>query len=214
MKNTIKITLKEMRKENIFLLVMLMLFSACQFKNTCNNVETNKEKEIKTNTLQGVMINGVVWATTNLGAESPEDYGNYYTWEEAQIACPKGWRLPTIKELEMFKNVEANEDVDEDDENRYYDIEAQVPSVWTTLNGKKGRRFTDKTTGNDIFIPAAGFCGWRDGSLVSVGKRGDYWSSTVGVTSVGSDGLYLNNSCVDLSYYSKKCSLPVRCVAE
>lgn len=27
------------------------------------------------------------------------DFGNYYTWEETQNACPPGWRLPTDSEL-------------------------------------------------------------------------------------------------------------------
>lgn len=27
-----------------------------------------------------------------------EVFGNYYTWEEAQVACPDGWRLPTDAE--------------------------------------------------------------------------------------------------------------------
>ena len=26
--------------------------------------------------------NGVLWATCNLGASSPEEYGNYYAWGE------------------------------------------------------------------------------------------------------------------------------------
>ena len=31
--------------------------------------------------------------------------GRYYTWEEAQTACPSGWRLPTYAEWETLGNV-------------------------------------------------------------------------------------------------------------
>ncbi len=51
------------------------------------------------------------WITRNLyGTESGRDYrdcevvsalfGRYYTWEEAQHACPEGWRLPTAEEFD------------------------------------------------------------------------------------------------------------------
>ena len=30
--------------------------------------------------------------------------GRYYTWEEAQSACPEGWRLPTLEEFEGLGN--------------------------------------------------------------------------------------------------------------
>lgn len=46
---------------------------------------------------------GLKWATTNYGAESPEDPGVLLTWEEAQnINWGEGWRLPTSEELESL----------------------------------------------------------------------------------------------------------------
>ena len=29
-------------------------------------------------------------------------FGRYYTWEEAQTACPDGWRLPTAEEFDSI----------------------------------------------------------------------------------------------------------------
>ena len=52
-----------------------------------------------------VNINGVTWLKTNVGADNPEDYGDYFTWKEAQTACPKYFRLPTFAELEMLVNI-------------------------------------------------------------------------------------------------------------
>ena len=56
-----------------------------------------------------VVHDGLEWMTSNLawkGAGFPFHdspamtplFGNFYTWEEAQKACPEGWRLPTDSE--------------------------------------------------------------------------------------------------------------------
>ena len=127
----------------------------------------------------------VRWATCNVGASKPEDYGDYYAWGETKtkssydfdncetwgkkIGDIKGtdrdvahvkwggtWRMPTWDEIEeLIDNCDYE---------------------WTTLNGVEGGRFTSKKNGKSIFLPAAG---WRYGtSLDYAGSLGDYWSST------------------------------------
>ena len=126
----------------------------------------------------------VKWATCNVGADSPEQYGNYYAWGEIKtklrydtnncetwkkgIGDIKGtardvahvkwggtWRLPTKDEIKEMKD------------NCDYE--------WTTQNGVRGGRFTSKKNGNSIFFPAAG---WYYGtSLGDTGEVGFYWSS-------------------------------------
>jgi len=157
---------------------------------------------------EGVTINGVTWATTNVGATTIEGNGSYYTWEQAKTACPKGWRLPTMKELEMFQNVVPSEE-----DFGVYDIEAKVPSTWTTLNGKNGRHFTDKVTGNNIFMPAAGYRYDNDGTLNYVGTYGFYWSSTE-YSSTHAYYLSFRSGSVGLYNYYNNFSFSVRCVAE
>ena len=49
-------------------------------------------------------------------------------------------------------------------------------SEWTTENGVNGRRFTSKTNGNSVFLPAAGV---RDGSSLYYQSYGNYWSASV-----------------------------------
>jgi len=98
---------------------------------------------------KGVVINGVTWATHNVGASNPEECGDYFTWKEAKTACPKGWRLPTITELTSLSDT------------------TKVINEYTTLNGINGRYFADKTTANkSIFMPA-------DNEIYCT-----YWSST------------------------------------
>lgn len=50
--------------------------------------------------MSGETESGLRWATTNVGAESPEDPGLLLTWEEAiNFDWGEGWRLPTAEEL-------------------------------------------------------------------------------------------------------------------
>ena len=124
----------------------------------------------------------VKWATCNVGASSPSDYGNYYAWGEtttkssytfnnsrtynrsvgdisgnpqydaATANWGKGWRMPTKAEFEEL--------VDKCD--------------WQQ-GGHGGYKVTGPN-GNSIFLPAAG---WRTGSsLFDAGVDGSYWSST------------------------------------
>ena len=98
----------------------------------------------------------VLWADCNVGANSPEDYGDYYTFDEASSAAKSmgsGWRLPTKAELEELNN--------------------KCTWSWTG----SGYRVTG-SNGNYIYLPAAGY---RNGSSTNgVGSYGSYWSSTPG----------------------------------
>ena len=53
-------------------------------------IEPSSEKEIaeKTNGHEYVDLglpSGTLWATRNVGASSPEDYGDYYAWGETEM---------------------------------------------------------------------------------------------------------------------------------
>ena len=138
----------------------------------------------------GVLINGVVWATCNVDAPgtfaaTPESSGMFYQWnrkkawpatddvtgwdsstptgtewEKSNDPSPSGWRVPTAAELRTLFQT------------------ANVTNEWTTQNGVTGRKFTDKTTGAFIFLPAAGSRGSSAGTFSSAGTVGRYWSST------------------------------------
>ena len=110
----------------------------------------------------------VRWATCNVGANSPEDYGDCYDRGEtkakisyticdvAYLRWGTSWRMPTRKEFdELLKNCDWE---------------------WTTLNEVKGYRVTGKN-GNSIFLPAAGDRGLP--SLYYAGEGSRYWRSTL-----------------------------------
>lgn len=102
----------------------------------------------------------VKWATCNVGADSPQNYGGSYAWESSSndIATKKWgskWRMPTKEEFE-----ELSED---------------CTWKWTTKGGVKGYEVKGYN-GNSIFLPAAGYC--YDSSRMEDGDYGYYWSST------------------------------------
>ena len=130
----------------------------------------------------------VYWCDRNVGADSPEDYDDYYTFYEAlyfaRIYLDSGWRLPTKAELEELNN--------------------KCTWSWTG----SGYRVIGPN-GNSIYLPAAGSHMWN---INNVGSHGYYWSPTPG-SSDGACYLYFDSDChyVDWSYRSYEHSVrPVR----
>jgi uncharacterized protein (TIGR02145 family) len=144
---------------------------------------------------EGVEINGITWATRNVGApntfvDNPEDLGNYYTWDAAQSVCPAGWCIPTKEELQTLLD------------------ESNVIKIWDDT--KKGYTYTDAVSGESIFLPAAGL---NTSKLDYVGESGYYWSSS----EVGGSGYGLGFSKDFRGYvdiYSRGFGMSVRCVKE
>lgn len=77
--------------------------------------------------------------------------------DAARVNWGAPWRMPTYDEIkELLDNTTSTE---------------------MTLNGVYGMRFTSKTNGNSIFLPAAGIR--FSGELYNTGSYGAYWSSTL-----------------------------------
>ena len=137
-------------------------------------------------TPDGVLINGVRWATRNVDTRGtfavlPESRGRHFDWN-SRNACPLGWRLPTQNELSSLMN---------------------AGSVWITRNGVNGRLFG--TAPNQIFLPAAGNA---IETSFNVGTLGDYWSSENAVR------LNFNSGISSMGSTYRFMRLSVRCVAE
>jgi uncharacterized protein (TIGR02145 family) len=153
-----------------------------------------------------VEIDGVKWATRNVGApgtfvENPEDYGEYYAQEIGNLytdnlvqnACPTGYRLPTANE---FSSLES------------------APSEWVSRNGVAGRVFG--TALNTIFLPAAGALNWYHG--LEHEEAGWYWSSTFLYEgeSVGKvfNNLHIDSDIVNPAGNMGMHGMSIRCVKE
>ncbi len=127
----------------------------------------------------------VKWATCNVGATSPTQFGDYFAWGEveakseyrndnsllykkdvdviaghpqldvATVQWGDPWRLPTAHEL--------------------YELAEYCTRKWMILDGVSGYYLVGPS-GNAIFLPAAGFC--KNSSLKRPNKDGFYWSGT------------------------------------
>ena len=159
---------------------------------------------------------GTLWATCNVGASSPEEYGDYFAWGETQPKTTYNWSTykyckGTEDTLTKYCTMSGYGTVDNKRELEPSDDAAtvnwgsgwQMPSkeqlhelynssytttTWITMNGVKGRKITSKSNGNSIFLPASG-CRY-DTSLYSAGSLGDYWSRSLS-TSYSYDAYYL-----------------------
>lgn len=148
---------------------------------------------------------GTLWATCNVGASSPEEYGDYFAWGEIEpkndyIVSTYKYCKGTFSTLTKYCTNSSCGTVDNKTELEPSDDAAtanwgsgwQMPSfeqcrelynssytttTWTTMNGKYGRKITSKSNGNSIFLPAAG-CR-RGTSLDSAGSFGCYWSRSL-----------------------------------
>ncbi len=106
---------------------------------------------------------GPYWATVNVGAEKPEDYGILTNFNDAAQAVTdalgEGWRLPTKDELDNLSYTWV------------------CTHTWTQQGGNNGFLFTNSSdSSKSIFLPAAG--GDKGNGNISAGLEGYYWSST------------------------------------
>ena len=138
---------------------------------------------------------GLLWATCNVGATSPEQAGLYFAFGET-----KGFTAEQVTSgvrtfnSESYKasGISADLTLEQDAAHSYMGGKWRVPTkdewrelidncnaVWTNDyngTGVAGRVFTSKVNGNSVFFPAAGFCG---NSYVSwVDSEGLYWSAS------------------------------------
>ena len=142
----------------------------------------------------------VVWATCNIGAFSPSDYGDYFAWGEAETkseytidnSATDGkdnftfhdaaaenwggtWRMPTKTE--------------------YQELIDNCIWKWISVDGHNGYMVTSEKNGNSIFLPAAGI---RDEDFFALADTtGSYWSSS------SSDKSYF-------SYYKDKSRVEIK----
>lgn len=143
---------------------------------------------------------GLKWASFNLGATSPEEYGNYYAWGETEIDLDFGWnyyvwaitgtyRISKYCTDYTYGTVDNKTVLDLEDDVAHATLggDWRMPTnaelielvnnctwTWTTQNNVNGYLVSSKTNSNSIFLPAAGH------SLsYQVGSYGRYWSSTL-----------------------------------
>ena len=176
---------------------------------------------------------GLKWATCNVGASSPDDYGDYFAWGETEtkseytIGNSLTYGLG-ISELQSQGYIDGSGNLTPSHDAatanwggrwrmptraEYWELLNNCTWTWTTQNGVNGYKVTSKTNGNYIFLPAAG---WRNGSSHdSAGKSGWYWGSTPdGSNANASSGLDFTSLFQGVNSYFRDGGQSVRPVSE
>ena len=171
---------------------------------------------------------GTLWATCNIGADAPEEYGDYFAWGETEPKSVYNWStyqhcMGTNRTLTKYCSNSSygyNGFTDaltillpEDDAaTSNWGNDWRMPTIeecnelisntthtWITLNGVTGCLFT-ASNGNSLFLPATG-----DGG-------GAYWSSSLRV-SMPSTALYFyfrSNGVYANQYFGRHDGMSVR----
>jgi hypothetical protein len=156
----------------------------------------------------------VKWATCNVGANSPEEYGDYFAWGETQ---PKStYSVSTYKWCQgdydnmtkyctksNYGTVDNKTQLDLSDDaartnwggswrmpthDEFTELREKCSWTWTSHNGVKGYKVTSKINGNSVFLPAAGYRYYS--RLDLAGSYGSYWSSSL-YTAIPYDARYV-----------------------
>ena len=165
----------------------------------------------------------VKWATCNVGASKPEEYGDYFAWGENHPKSTYNWS--TYKwcdgsgtTLTKYNSDSSNGIVDnkrtlalDDDAARVNwggswripttqeleELRTECTWILTTQNGVKGYNVTSKNNGNSIFLPAAGY--HYHGGIDYAGTFFFCWSNSL-VDSNSATHLYTTNSPIVVNW--------------
>jgi len=155
---------------------------------------------------------GIKWASFNLGASKPEEYGDYYAWGETEPKEVFSWETYKWYNVSLTKynsmsslygtvdnrtGLELSDDVAHvkfggewriPTKDEWTELFTKCTWTWITQNGVNGEKVTGPN-GNSIFLPAAGYR--FDSTLLNPGFFGLYLSSS----------LYLDNPFYAWSVY-------------
>jgi|GEM_PF-3387915 len=180
----------------------------------------------------------VKWATCNIGANKPEEYGDYFAWGETQPKSTYDWSTykwcngsyETLTKYcnekkyghKRFVDNKTTIDIADDvahinwggnwrmpTDDELIELRTECTWVWCIQNMVQGYKVISKSNGNSIFLPAAN-C--RVGSsLNGIGNLGYYWSSSLCIDNpYNAWYLYFNSSNVIRNSYNRDCGRSVR----
>ena len=180
---------------------------------------------------------GTLWATCNVGASTPYDYGNYFAWGETSTKDTYSWSTYTwcegsVKTLTKyctdssfgyngFKDNKKELDLADDaaymnwgpgwrmpTKAQMEELYSECTRTWTSLNGVNGY-VVKGPNNNTIFLPAAGHR--SNNSLNNEGLDGYYWSRTLNDISPNyAWTLHFFSSVIDMRDYGRYFGQSVR----
>lgn len=189
-----------MKRTVLFLAVAILMGMGLQ---SCDKEDNNGNDTTTVHWVDLGLPSGLLWADRNLGADNPEDYGNYYAWGETAPKEVYDWATYTYGNLNALikycsdhncglnlftdnltileasddavtVNIGADARMPRNEE--WQELIDNTTSTWTTRKGIYGRLLT-ASNGKSLFLPAASWC--EGSNPDNVGESGFYWSSTL-----------------------------------
>ena len=183
---------------------------------------------------------GLKWATCNVGANIPEEYGDYFAWGEVAPKEYYDWsRYKYGLDADQLTKYCNSSDYGKDgfiDDKTVLELKDDAATAnwggawrmpttaeqrelinnctwdWTTQNGVNGYKVTGPN-GNSIFLPAAGYM--DEGTLYNAGSYGVYWSSSLRTVDPGSAyNVFFDSGDVDWRGSNRYYGLTVRPVCQ
>lgn len=178
----------------------------------------NIDKKVNSNGFDYVDLglpSGTIWATCNVGADKPTEYGLYFQWGDTKgytkekVGKDKRFTLADYKfsidgseKLELeddAANVSMGGDWHMPTPEQIQELIDNTTSIWTSLDDVNGMKFiSQKDSSKFIFIPAAGYA-WY-GSVHVDWNYGYVWTSMLRASfaqylSFSSYGVSLEHFC-------------------
>ena len=183
------------------------------------------------------LSSGLKWASFNIGATCPEEYGDYFAWGETEPKTVYDWpnykwcdgTRQSLNKYNVHKSLGQIDNkwiIEQDDDVAHVkwggswrmptwwersELMEECDWIWTTRNGVEGYDIKSRTNDNSIFLPAAGST-----ELDDIGIEGLYWAGNVwtGNSATGSIISFDSEGVYDYYICYRQEGLPVRPVSD
>ena len=181
---------------------------------------------------------GTLWATCNVGADTPEEYGDYFAWGETHPKVTYNWstyqycngysnsltrycnnasygyngftdNLTTLLPQDDAATANWGADWRMPTKEEWEELCQNTTSTWSSQNGVNGWIFT-ASNGNSLFLPAAGY--YNIDNLCYVHQYGRYWSSSLNTVPYTAMGFSFLSGSDYVNFYSRYYGRSVRAV--
>lgn len=181
---------------------------------------------------------GTLWATCNVGATKPEEYGDYFAWGETEpkddydfFKNYKYFDINIIKGFTKYTESDGKKELEQNDDAAYvkWGNSWRIPSYdqiielyencnfkSASLNGVNGYFFTSNKNGRSIFFP---YSGYYDGNqLKELGTVGYLWTRTISMISTAGEDfahtLYMSSNHSNMYVNHRYKGLAIRPVTD
>lgn len=150
---------------------------------------------------------GTLWATCNVGADTPEDYGDYFSWGELSNKESYNWNTYSYSNgngnqltkycsdshygyngfTDTLSILQEADDVAKEiwgngwqmpSQQEWYELMSYCSHCWTNQNNVNGILFTSPN-GGSLFFPSAGY--YFENEVVNAEAVGYYWSNSINI---------------------------------